>query len=510
MAAARCCAARGICLTAASSVKSAAAAAAAAGVSINSRAFEGQHAQRMRLQGSSSRQQNVFSSFAPPCVLQRMHTAAAAAAAVAAPAAASAAAAAAAASCRFSTAAAAGEASCALTLEEPQRLALESVALTLQQQQQRQQQQRQQAELEALIPPAVAAALCRFLAVRNDVQAWRALLLEQQQQQQENTSSSSVVEADEQMAELQQEEEALAAELSSLLLLHAEEIAAAAAAAAEGHSPSRKKLNNAQKPTEEAMLEILAGVGGEEAGSFASELFEMYAAFAEQQGWGFAVLEKHKSQEGNGIRSARAIVSGEGVLSLLPLEAGVHRVQRVPATDAKRRMQTSTAAVTVLPCLSEAEVDMSPSKLRIECMRASGPGGQSVNKSETAVRVTHIPTGLSVCMQETSSQTDNRQRALLLLRHMLQQRMQQQQQQLLHAAAGAQMGRKDRSEKIRTYNFQADFVKDQRSARQVSNVRAFLEQADGLLPLLTELFNRQQQNKLRDTTAALQRLAQIR
>ncbi|KAL8275338.1 hypothetical protein Esti_000787 [Eimeria stiedai] len=437
------------------------------------------------------------------------------------------------ASCRYSTAAVGADTDWGvLTLEEPQRLILERIASLLQeQQQQRQQQQQQQPEShqqqqqqqqrqrhcfhtdpETFLPPTVTAALSRFLIVRNDARAWRALLLEQQhqqqqqQQQQQQHSSSSALSNDDEMLELQQEEEALAAELASLLLLHAEDLAAAAAA--DGRLPPRKRQAHSQGGKEEAMLEVLAGVGGEEASLFARDLFGMYEVFASHQGWQFETVELHKSQEGGGIRRAKAIIAGEGVCALLPLEAGVHRVQRVPQTDGKQRVQTSTAAVTVLPCPSEAEVDMRPCSLRIECMRASGPGGQSVNKSETAVRVTHLPTGLSVCMQETSSQVDNRQRALLLLRHLLQQRMQQAQQQLLHAAAGEQMGRKDRSEKIRTYNFQGDFVKDQRSSGFLPNVRGFLENAEGLLPLLRQLFNAQQQNKLHDTVEALRRLVQ--
>ncbi|OEH77971.1 peptide chain release factor [Cyclospora cayetanensis] len=267
-------------------------------------------------------------------------------------------------------------------------------------------------------------------------------------------------------------EGAVVAEISDLLLQHAEVLAAVA----EGRTSARNKHKRSEASTDEAMLEVLAGVGGEEAAQFASELFGMYGALAERQGWRFDVLERNKSAEGCGLKNAKALVSGHGVGVLLVLEAGVHRVQRVPSTDAKRRLQTSTAAVTVLPCVSEVEVDMSPSSLRIESMRASGPGGQSVNKSETAVRVTHLPTGLSVCMKDTSSQ----------------------------------MGGKYRSEKIRTYNFPSDCVRDHRISQHVANVREFLGSADGLPQLLNELYMQHQKVVLNETLQAIQSIVEQR
>ncbi|CDJ38943.1 peptide chain release factor 1, putative [Eimeria tenella] len=413
--------------------------------------------------------------------------------------------------CFFCTRATAFEGKCyKLTLEEPQRLVMERVALLLQRQQQeqigqQQQQQKQSSGLEALLPLSMPPLLSRFLSTRDDIKTLRSLLIEQQQGHSSNSARNCEESTDTDLVELQHEEDALAADLAELLLQHADSIAAAAK---NGQQPAKRRPGGQAGDEEEVVLEVLAGVGGEEAAQFAGELFGMYEALAAAKGWSFESLEKHKSAEGGGLRRARAVVTGCGVSELLPLEAGVHRVQRVPSTDAKKRLQTSTAAVTVLPCVSEAEVDMSSCNIRIENMRASGPGGQSVNKSETAVRATHIPTGLSVCMQETSSQADNRKRALLLLRHMLQQRMQQQHQQELHAAAGAQMGSKDRSEKIRTYNFPSDCVRDHRCSEAVPGVRQFLETAEGLPLLLRQLHAKRQQHLLAQAVEAMQLLLQ--
>ncbi|XP_026193770.1 uncharacterized protein LOC34622694 [Cyclospora cayetanensis] len=406
---------------------------------------------------------------------------------------------------RFTTSTVSAKAGRELLLDEPQRLVLERVAQLLQQPKNA---HKHHAVLEGLLPPALMMALTRFLALRDDAKTLRALLMEQQQQQNPSSNATCSLEEGEDvdLLDLQLQEGAVVAEISDLLLQHAEVLAAVA----EGRTSARNKHKRSEASTDEAMLEVLAGVGGEEAAQFASELFGMYGALAERQGWRFDVLERNKSAEGCGLKNAKALVSGHGVGVLLVLEAGVHRVQRVPSTDAKRRLQTSTAAVTVLPCVSEVEVDMSPSSLRIESMRASGPGGQSVNKSETAVRVTHLPTGLSVCMKDTSSQVENRQRALLLLRHLLQQRVQQQQRQELHAAAGAQMGGKYRSEKIRTYNFPSDCVRDHRISQHVANVREFLGSADGLPQLLNELYMQHQKVVLNETLQAIQSIVEQR
>jgi len=233
------------------------------------------------------------------------------------------------------------------------------------------------------------------------------------------------------------------------------------------------------------VLEIRAGVGGQEAALFAGELFEMYRRYAEKRGWKSDVLSSSPSELG-GFKEVVLEIRGKGAYSRLKHESGGHRVQRVPVTESGGRLHTSTATVAVLPEAEEVDVQVNPDDLEIDVFRSSGPGGQSVNTTDSAVRVTHKPSGIVISVQEERSQRQNREKAMRYLRARLLKLAQDEQQREEAATRKAQVGTGERSDKIRTYNFPQNRVTDHRIKTSVHNLQGVLEQGelDGFLDAL--------------------------
>ena len=222
------------------------------------------------------------------------------------------------------------------------------------------------------------------------------------------------------------------------------------------------------------ILEIRAGTGGDEATLFAGEILRMYARYAERQGWKMDILEMSDTGVG-GIKDATAVIEGDNVYSKMRFESGVHRVQRVPQTESSGRIHTSAITVAVLPEAEEVDIQIDQNDLRIDTFCSSGPGGQSVNTTYSAVRITHLPTNVVVSMQDEKSQIKNREKAMRVLRARLQELEEQKQHDELSAERKSMVGSGDRSEKIRTYNFKENRVTDHRIGMTVHQLDLVLD-----------------------------------
>ncbi len=281
-------------------------------------------------------------------------------------------------------------------------------------------------------------------------------------------------------------------ELKEMALVEAEEIRRALPQAE--HALAIQLLPKDAADERAAMLEVRAGTGGDEAALFAGDLLRMYQRYAEEQGWRFELISASASDVG-GYKEVVASISGAGVFARLKFESGVHRVQRVPATESGGRIHTSAATVAVLPEAEEVDVQIDDKDLRIDVYRSSGPGGQSVNTTDSAVRITHLPTGLVVIQQDEKSQHKNKAKALKVLRTRL---YELERERLASERAGTRksmVGSGDRSERIRTYNFPQGRVTDHRINLTLHKLDAILE-GPGLAELIDALVAEDQASRL--------------
>lgn len=222
------------------------------------------------------------------------------------------------------------------------------------------------------------------------------------------------------------------------------------------------------------ILEIRAGTGGDEAALFAGDLFRMYSRYAERHNWRMEIMDSNQTDIG-GIKEIIILIEGRGAYSRLKFESGVHRVQRVPSTESSGRIHTSAATVAVLPEAEEVDVEINPNEIRIDLFCSTGPGGQSVNTTQSAVRITHLPTGIVVSCQDEKSQIKNKDKAMRVLRARVLEKMQEEAMQEEASARKSMVGSGDRSERIRTYNFPQGRVTDHRIGLTVHRLEAILE-----------------------------------
>ncbi len=252
------------------------------------------------------------------------------------------------------------------------------------------------------------------------------------------------------------------------------------------------------RDSKNVIIEIRAGAGGDEAGIFAANLYRMYARYAEEHGWKVSVLDANETGVG-GYKEIVLEIKGQGAYSRLKYESGVHRVQRVPVTESQGRIHTSTATVAVLAEMDEVDVEIDPGDLQIDTYRSAGAGGQNVQKNETAIRITHLPTGLVVACQDERSQLQNKLRAMSVLRAKLYDLEMERRRSEQDAARRSQVGTGERSEKIRTYNYPQNRVTDHRIGMTSHNLPAIL---DGKLDeFIDELATREEAERLQAVEA---------
>jgi peptide chain release factor 1 len=268
----------------------------------------------------------------------------------------------------------------------------------------------------------------------------------------------------------------------------------------EGLNEKKEHLENEMKkrllpkdPRDDknVLLEIRAGTGGEEAGLFAGDLFRMYSRYAENKGWKVEVMTHHATGVG-GLKEIIALVNGKGAYSRLKFESGTHRVQRVPATEAQGRIHTSAVTVAVLPEAEDVEVHIDPGEIKVDVFRSTGPGGQSVNTTDSAVRITHLPTGLVVSCQDEKSQIKNRAKGMKVLRARLLDKMVQEHHDKRSEERKSQIGSGDRSGRIRTYNFPQGRITDHRIGLTLYKLESVIQgDIDGVVDELATYYQSQ-------------------